>query len=61
MSPLIQIWCAQKLVHLHTFNGHRDLVTGLVFRKETHDLYSASRDRSVKIWSCDEMIYVETL
>ncbi|XP_031626257.1 U3 small nucleolar RNA-interacting protein 2 [Contarinia nasturtii] len=61
MSPYIQIWCCEKLTHLQTFKGHRDIVTSLVFRKDTHDLYSASRDRSVKIWSLDEMAYVETL
>lgn len=61
MSPYIQIWSCEKLTHLQTFKGHRDIVTSLVFRKDTHDLYSASRDRSVKIWSLDEMSYVETL
>lgn len=57
----IQIWDAENLKHLHTFKGHRDIVTSLVFRKNSHDLYSASRDRSVKVWSIDEMAYVETL
>lgn len=61
MGVHLQIWCAEKLTHLQTFKGHRDVVTSLVFRKDTHDLYSASRDRSVKIWSLDEMVYVETL
>lgn len=57
----IQIWCPKELKHLKTFHGHRDIVTSLVFRKDTHELYSASRDRSVKIWSLDEMAYIETL
>lgn len=60
-SPHIQIWDPNTLKHVHTFKGHKDNVTGLVFRKNTHDLYSASNDRSVKIWSLDEMAYVETL
>lgn len=34
---------------------------GLSFRKGTHDLYSASHDRSVKVWNVDENAYVETL
>uniref|UniRef100_A0A8C4Q0K4 Ribosomal RNA processing 9, U3 small nucleolar RNA binding protein n=1 Tax=Eptatretus burgeri TaxID=7764 RepID=A0A8C4Q0K4_EPTBU len=34
---------------------------GLSFRKGTHELYSASYDRSVKVWNVDEMAYVETL
>lgn len=61
MGVHIQIWDAERLTHLHTFKGHRDVVTSLVFRKNSHDLYSASRDRSVKVWSVDEMAYVETL
>uniref|UniRef100_S4PWU3 U3 small nucleolar RNA-interacting protein 2 n=1 Tax=Pararge aegeria TaxID=116150 RepID=S4PWU3_9NEOP len=47
--------------HVYTFKGHKDAIIGLVFRKNTHSLYSASKDRSVKIWSLDEMAYVETL
>ncbi|KAJ2946102.1 hypothetical protein O0L34_g5024 [Tuta absoluta] len=60
-SPNIQIWEPSTMKHLHTFKGHKDDVSGLVFRKHTHNLYSASIDRSVKIWSLDEMAYVETL
>ncbi|XP_047529303.1 U3 small nucleolar RNA-interacting protein 2 [Vanessa atalanta] len=60
-SPNIQIWDPHTLKHIHTFKGHKDVVVGLVFRKNTHDLYSASKDRSVRIWSLDEMAYVETL
>ncbi|KAM7349897.1 U3 small nuclear riboprotein factor 55K [Cochliomyia hominivorax] len=57
----IQIWCPKELKHLKTFHGHRDVVTSLVFRKDSHELYSASKDRSVKIWSLGEMAYIETL
>ena len=51
---LIMIWDTQTMARLHTFKGHRDAVSGLVFRRGTHTLYSASYDRSVKIWSVDE-------
>ncbi|XP_063147996.1 U3 small nucleolar RNA-interacting protein 2 isoform X2 [Candoia aspera] len=34
---------------------------GLSFRKGTHQLYSASHDRSVKVWNVAENAYVETL
>lgn len=37
------------------------LSQGLSFRWGTHDLYSASHDRSVKVWNVDENAYVETL
>lgn len=60
-GPNIQIWCPQTMKHVKTFKGHRDNVAGLVFRKGTHELYSAAKDRSVKIWSVDELAYVESL
>ena len=34
---------------------------GLAFRKESHQLFSSSHDRSVKIWNVDERAYIETL
>lgn len=57
----IEIYDPATLKKLHTFDGHRDTVTGLVFRKDSHQMFSCSEDRSVKVWSLDEMVYVETL
>lgn len=34
---------------------------GLAFRQDFNQLFSASKDRSVKIWSLDEMAFVDTL
>ncbi|XP_071383110.1 U3 small nucleolar RNA-interacting protein 2 isoform X1 [Centroberyx affinis] len=61
MNKLIMIWEAETCTHLYKFTGHRGPVSGLSFRKGTHDLYSASHDRSVKVWNVDENAYVETL
>jgi len=44
-----------------TFAGHRGAVTGLTFRHGTGQLFSCSEDRTVKIWSVDDMAYVDTL
>ncbi|XP_033615410.1 U3 small nucleolar RNA-interacting protein 2 isoform X1 [Fukomys damarensis] len=60
-SKLILIWEAQSCGHLYTFTGHRDAVSGLAFRRGTHQLYSTSHDRSVKVWNVAENSYVETL
>ncbi|KAF5927951.1 hypothetical protein HPG69_013781 [Diceros bicornis minor] len=60
-SKLILIWDAQSCRHLYTFTGHRDAVSGLAFRRGTHQLYSTSHDRSVKVWNVAENSYVETL
>ncbi|XP_026868287.2 U3 small nucleolar RNA-interacting protein 2 [Electrophorus electricus] len=61
MNKLIMIWEAATCKHLYKFTGHKDAVSGLAFRRGTHDLYSASHDRSVKVWNVDENAYVETL
>ncbi|WAR26070.1 U3IP2-like protein [Mya arenaria] len=60
-DKLIHLWDAGTMELIYTFKGHRDAVTGLSFRKDTHELYSCSDDRSVKIWNVDERAYVETL
>lgn len=57
----IKIFSGDSLDHIKNLSGHRDLVTGLVFRKGTHTLYSASQDRSVRVWNLDDMTYVESL
>jgi ribosomal RNA-processing protein 9 len=46
---------------LRVFHQHRDSVMGVAFRRNSHTLYSASADRTIKIFSLDEMTYVETL
>uniref|UniRef100_A0A8C7TWR2 U3 small nucleolar RNA-interacting protein 2 n=1 Tax=Oncorhynchus mykiss TaxID=8022 RepID=A0A8C7TWR2_ONCMY len=61
MNKLIMIWEAATCKHLYKFTGHRGPVSGLSFRRGTHDLYSASHDRSIKVWNVDENAYVETL
>ncbi|XP_078059209.1 U3 small nucleolar RNA-interacting protein 2 isoform X2 [Mustelus asterias] len=60
-NKLILIWNPATCQHLYTFKGHKDAVSGLSFRKGTHQLYSASHDRSVKVWNVDQNAYVETL
>ncbi|XP_066528195.1 U3 small nucleolar RNA-interacting protein 2 [Hoplias malabaricus] len=61
MNKLIMIWEAATCKHLYKFTGHKGAVSGLAFRRGTHDLYSASHDRSIKVWNVDENAYVETL
>ena len=46
----IHIWEAATMARLHTFKGHRAAVSGLAVCRGTRTLYSASHDRSVKIW-----------
>ncbi|KAI1468484.1 WD40 repeat-like protein [Daldinia caldariorum] len=55
------VYEAKSLKPLRVFTHHRDAVTGLAFRRGTNQLYSASKDRTVKVWSLDELAYIETL
>ncbi|KAK0720405.1 WD40-repeat-containing domain protein [Lasiosphaeris hirsuta] len=52
---------AEDLKPIRAFSHHRDAVTGLAFRRGTNQLYSCSKDRTVKVWSLDELAYIETL
>ena len=47
--------------YVRGFPGHKDAVTGLAFREGKQQLFSASLDRSVKIWSVEDLAYVDTL
>ncbi|KAH8664320.1 WD40-repeat-containing domain protein [Xylariales sp. PMI_506] len=55
------IYDAKTLKPLKVFQHHRDGVMGLAFRRGTNQLFSASKDRTVKVWSLDDLAYVETL
>ncbi|XP_011647664.1 U3 small nucleolar RNA-interacting protein 2 [Pogonomyrmex barbatus] len=57
----IKVFSGDTLSHIKNLQGHRNFISGLVFRKDTHTLYSASEDRSVKVWNLDDMAYVESL
>lgn len=46
---------------MQSLPGHRDAISGLAFRQGTHDLYSCAFDRTLKLWSCDDCTYVDTL
>lgn len=60
-SNKIYIFDPESLKKLHTFEGHRGVVTGIAFRRDTHQMFTCSEDRTVKVFSLDEMVYVETL
>ncbi|TFK71148.1 Rnu3ip2 protein [Pluteus cervinus] len=60
------VWDAEKSDWVKSFKGpmcHRDSVSALSFRKSTHSLYSASFDRTIKVFDLSPSVmgYVETL
>jgi hypothetical protein len=53
----VHIFDALAGSHVASYPGHRDIISGLAFREGTHTLYSASFDRTIKIWSIDDGVY----
>ena len=60
-DKLVHIWSIESNQLLGTFKHHRDAVSALAFRKGVNHLYTASMDRTIKVWDVDEMSYIETL
>ncbi|KAI1131951.1 WD40 repeat-like protein [Nemania abortiva] len=56
----IVVWDS-NLKPLKVFTHHRDTVTGLVFRRNSHQMYSCSKDRTIRVWNCDALAFVESL
>ncbi|KAI0199077.1 WD40 repeat-like protein [Astrocystis sublimbata] len=56
----IVVWDS-NLKPLRVFTHHRDAVTGLVFRRNSHQMYSCSKDRTIRVWNCDILAFVEAL
>lgn len=49
---------------LKGLGGHKDAITVLRFRQalsSPYELYSASLDRTIKLWAVDQLSYIETL
>jgi ribosomal RNA-processing protein 9 len=57
----VHIWDTRSRTLLKSFPGHKDAISALSFRHGTHQLFSASLDRAVNIWSLEDMAYVDTL
>ncbi|KAG8875143.1 pre-rRNA processing protein [Tulasnella sp. 331] len=59
----VVVWDAKEMKWVKSFTGHKDGVTSLVFRKNTHQLFTASFDRTIKLYDLSPSIlgYVETL
>ncbi|KAH6658362.1 WD40-repeat-containing domain protein [Truncatella angustata] len=55
------IYDATTLKPIKAWTLHRDAVLALAFRRNSNQLYSASKDRTIKVWSLDDMAYIETL
>lgn len=58
----IVIFDASTMKPLQTWEtAHSGDVYCLAFQMGTHQLFSGSSDRTIKVWDCDEMAFVEAL
>ncbi|KAL9709388.1 pre-rRNA processing protein [Leucoagaricus gongylophorus] len=60
------VWNADTLTHIKSFQGpmnHKDVISALSFRHSTHQLFTASFDRTIKLYDLSPSImgYTETL
>ncbi|KAJ3615500.1 hypothetical protein Zmor_016368 [Zophobas morio] len=61
-EDVIFIWNAVNNCELlHVFKGHRGPISSLAFRSGSNTLYSASFDRTIKIWDVDSFLFIEQL
>ena len=58
LGTAVVVYCCCLLLLLFISNL---INQGLTFQVGTHQLFSGSLDRTVRIWNLDEMAYVETL
>ncbi len=56
----VNIYDTRSLQKIKTFDGHRDSVTCLAFKRDSYSLYSGSLDRCIKHWDVNSG-YMETL
>ncbi|KAF1980899.1 WD40 repeat-like protein [Aulographum hederae CBS 113979] len=50
-----------KALRVLSYHSHRDAVTSLAFGRKSNQMYSSSKDRTIKVWDLTEMVYIETL
>lgn len=61
LDKTINVWDGVAHKHLACFTQHRGPITGLSFQYGTYQLYSASADRTVKVWGLEQLAYIDTL
>ena len=57
----IHVWDTRTETQVEEFASHRGAVTSLAIRDGTGQMFSGSTDRTLKVWSLDDMAYVDTL
>jgi ribosomal RNA-processing protein 9 len=58
---LVHIYDIRQRSLATSFKGHRDAVSCLAFRRGTHELFSGSLDRTIKLWNLTTNQLIKTL
>lgn len=58
---IVRLWDVDEKKLIDSFSGHREPITGVAFRRHTHQFYTTSVDRTVRVWEGDERLYIDTL
>jgi ribosomal RNA-processing protein 9 len=58
---IARLWDVAEKQLVDSFSGHREPVTGVAFRRHTHQFYTTSVDRTVRVYDGDERLYMDTL
>ena len=58
---LVTVWDAREKRPVAELSGHKGPVTGVAFRSRSQALLSCSDDRTIRVWSCDSLVHIDTL
>merc|ERR1712217_785190 len=60
-SKEINIYDTRIMQQVISLSGHKKSTTSLIFRDGTYELFSASKDKTLKMWSIKDRAYIDTL
>lgn len=57
----VTVWDVRERRPVTELTGHKGAVTGVAFRSQSQALLSCSEDRTIRVWSCDSLVHIDTL
>ena len=56
-----QIWRLKTMRSMHTFSGHKDVITANIFSFSKKQIITGSLDRTIKFWALEKGICSRTV